>query len=457
MNSSPDTPIYNLKAVVQETGLKPDTLRAWERRYGLPEPQRTDSGHRLYSQNDINLLKWLIVRQDEGMSISRAVDLWRRLSEEQADAAQNTVRIPQPSVSPPKPGDALAELHDAWVASCMNFDEQRAERILAQAFAIFPVEQVCTDLLQRGLQTIGEGWYHGKITVQQEHFASALATRRIETLLAATPPPTRTGRILVGCPPEEAHIFIVLLLSLLLRRKGWDIIFLGANVPVENMIMTIQTARPMLVILTAQQLATAANLADMAQVLYHEQIAVAFGGKIFTEIHDLRQRITGYYLADHLGAGIQAIEQIMAMPRPQPALKPVTATYRDALHQFQARHSWIEGDVWRSMAHTSISLDHLGKANLNFSRNIAAALTLGNIEYVGNDLLWIKGLLSNHYQMPENLVDDYLAAYLAAAKLHLEGPGNIVVDWLQDILASDDPISLTNDKQTNRRTANDER
>ncbi len=62
-----DTPIYNLKAVVQETGLKPDTLRAWERRYGsLPEPNRTGGGHRLYSQQDINTLKWLLARQDEG-------------------------------------------------------------------------------------------------------------------------------------------------------------------------------------------------------------------------------------------------------------------------------------------------------------------------------------------------------------------------------------------------------
>ncbi|HMN28091.1 MAG TPA: MerR family transcriptional regulator, partial [Caldilineaceae bacterium] len=79
MNPSPDAPVYNLKAVVRETGLKPDTIRAWERRYGLPEPRRTESGHRLYSLNDINMLKWLIARQNEGVSISRAVELWNRL------------------------------------------------------------------------------------------------------------------------------------------------------------------------------------------------------------------------------------------------------------------------------------------------------------------------------------------------------------------------------------------
>ncbi len=73
MNPTKDTPLYNLKAVVQETGLKPDTLRAWERRYGVPSPMRADSGHRLYSQNDIDMLHWLVARQEEGLSISRSI------------------------------------------------------------------------------------------------------------------------------------------------------------------------------------------------------------------------------------------------------------------------------------------------------------------------------------------------------------------------------------------------
>ena len=72
-------PVYNLKAVVMETGLKPPTIRAWERRYGLPQPQRTDGGHRQYSERDIETLKWLIARQAEGISISHATELWRTL------------------------------------------------------------------------------------------------------------------------------------------------------------------------------------------------------------------------------------------------------------------------------------------------------------------------------------------------------------------------------------------
>src|SRR4030042_4721348 len=59
---------FNVKAVVRETGLKPDTLRAWERRYRLPRPERTAGGHRLYSQRDIDCLRWLAARQTEGLS-----------------------------------------------------------------------------------------------------------------------------------------------------------------------------------------------------------------------------------------------------------------------------------------------------------------------------------------------------------------------------------------------------
>ena len=74
---SDTTPIYNLKAVMNEVGLSASTLRAWELRYGLPKPHRTAGGHRLYSRQDIEMLKWLVERQKEGLSISQAVEMWK--------------------------------------------------------------------------------------------------------------------------------------------------------------------------------------------------------------------------------------------------------------------------------------------------------------------------------------------------------------------------------------------
>lgn len=94
MISLSKTPTYNLKVVLQETDIKPDTLRAWERRYGLPEPERTQGKHRLYSDYDIAIIKWLISRQQEGMSISRAVQLWRNLEESGQDPLAKMVDQP---------------------------------------------------------------------------------------------------------------------------------------------------------------------------------------------------------------------------------------------------------------------------------------------------------------------------------------------------------------------------
>ena len=86
MNIDKHAPVHNLKVVLQESGLKADTVRAWERRYGLPRPERSAGGHRLYSYYDIEIVKWLLARQDEGMRISQAVDLFGRLENEGQDA-----------------------------------------------------------------------------------------------------------------------------------------------------------------------------------------------------------------------------------------------------------------------------------------------------------------------------------------------------------------------------------
>lgn len=442
---SDKTPTYNLKAVVRETGLKPDTLRAWERRYGVPTPQRTDSGHRLYSQHDIDTLKWLLDRQNEGMSISRAIELWNRLESEGADPLLTTVAtgthrhgelrpIPTVGEQPPLSStEVVTWLREAWVSACLAFDEHHAEQLLAHAFAVFPVETVCLEVVQRGLAQIGESWYLGKVTVQQEHFASALALRRMEALLAATPPPTRAGRILVACPPEEEHTFVPLMLSLLLRRRGWDVIYLGANVPLRSLETTLVAVRPSLVVLTAQQLYTAASLLDMAEALFSERVPVAFGGLVFTQVPDLHQIIPGYYLGDRLDHATNMIEQVMASLRPQPAQRMISYDYKEALASFRANQAQIDARVWAAMQHV-LPDRHLTMANQSLGRNIIAALSLGNMNYINPDIDWVEGLLVNHYEMPPEALEQYLEVYFEAVHTTLDQRGHLVSEWFGRLL-----------------------
>src|SRR5574340_659839 len=200
--------LFNLQAVLKETNLKPDVLRAWERRYGLPKPERTAGGHRLYSEYDIATIKWLRARQEEGLSISRAVQMWKGISESGRDPLAGD--MPPVGLEPPAGGvepNRIELLKSNWLAACLAFDALRAEDLINQAFAMYPVETVCFEILQKAIGEIGQLWYEGKASVQQEHFATAMAVRRIETLISATPRPTREHTILTGCPEGEWHSF----------------------------------------------------------------------------------------------------------------------------------------------------------------------------------------------------------------------------------------------------------
>lgn len=445
MTNSDNAPIYNLKAVVQETGLKPDTLRAWERRYGLPTPERTQSGHRLYSQRDIEIVKWLMARQDEGLTIRRAIDLWHQVESETGDplAAEK-----KPSALPPMPHPSfdappsnqraaedsnVAELRHQWISACLRFDERTAEQVLNQAFAVFSAETVCLQILQRGLAEIGEGWHEGRITVQQEHFASALALRKIEAMLSSTPAPYRSGRILIGCPPEEEHTFIPLLLALLLRRRGYDIVYLGANIPVRSIEITVQTTTPKLVIFTAQQLYTAATLLDMAQLLQQERIPMAYGGRIFHLMPELTRVIPGYYLGDSVEKSLYAVEQIMLNPHVQQSGRQPPEEYRVAREHFLQHQADIEALVWNEIGDVDIPHRRLATANTIFGRMIQAALDLGNLDYLGPDLDWIENLLVNHHQIPADHLADYLRTYRDAAQASLDDRGALIVEWLAGV------------------------
>lgn len=432
MQQTRHTPTFNMKAVVQETGLKPDTLRAWERRYNLPRPERTEGGHRLYSQRDIDTLKWLIARQEEGLSISHAVELWDRIESQGQDPllVESATAVPvEPSPRIIAAGETIAQLRQAWVSACMSFDEQAAEQVLAQAFALYPPEQVCFDLLQKGLAEVGEGWYEGETTVQQEHFASELANRRLEALVAATPAPTRQGRILIGCPPGEEHTFSPLLLTLLLRRRGWEVLYLGANVPMDRLEMTLSSTRPQLVIYSAQQLYTASTLMDVALLLRALRVPFAYGGRIFNSLPAVRARIPGHFLGEDLETTTQTVETVLTTPQPVPKIIEPSPSYIEALDHFRDRQALVETAVWQQLHSSGIPYAQLVNANVHLARDIMAALALGDMDFLGSEFEWIAGLMQN-YGVNSGQLPEYLRAYRNAAEQHLDERAQPVQEWL---------------------------
>jgi DNA-binding transcriptional MerR regulator len=432
----PGGPLFNLKAVVQQTGLKPDTLRAWERRYGLPTPERSSGGHRLYSQQDIDTIKWLVARQHEGLSISRAVELWKQFRTEGRDpllAAPPIATQAGPALLSHPEGETIAQMRQQWIRACLAYEEPQAEQILNQAFALYSPETVAIELLQRAVAEIGEGWYAGDITVQQEHFCSSLTVRRLEALVMTSPPPLRPGRILAACPPGEQHIVGLLLLTFLLRRQGWEVVYLGANVPVEQLETTIAVIQPQLVIMAAQQLHTAAALMEAAQAVQHARVPLAYGGLIFNLLPTLCERIPGHFLGEQLEAAPQRVGTLMGAPRPVPTPQTIPAEYFRALEHFQERQAVVEASVIQALSDKGYAGNHLALANQELGMNIGAALALGDMDFLGTDIEWMAGLLKN-LSLPVEELYNYLHAYSQAVGEHLDESGEPISTWLGKLL-----------------------
>lgn len=426
-------PTYNLKVVIQETGIKPDTLRAWERRYGLPQPDRTSGGHRLYSDYDIEMIKWFMARQDEGMRINRAIKLWKSIEAEGSDpleAMPYGILTGEPSQPLTIVGTNLDEMRQEWIAACLAFDEQSAEQVLAQSFARYPLESVCLEVLRKGLSEIGTLWYEGEATVQQEHFASALALRRLNSLITASPPATRSDTILIACPPEEEHIFAPLLVSLFLRQRGWNVVYLGADVPITNIEKAVKSTNSKLVISTATLLYTAANMQDVGELLRSEKKAFAYGGSIFNRLPGLRKRISGYFLGEHLENVVPTVERYLySQPRiPEREITPIA--YLVASEQFADQQPSIEALVWTDLKGNGIKQNSLTIANEYLAKNIIAALKLGNMEFLKPEIDWVESLIIN-YGLKPSLLPEYLNIYAAAVRKEMPEYGYIAAEFLE--------------------------
>jgi DNA-binding transcriptional MerR regulator len=304
-----DEPAYNIKAVVRQTGISADILRIWERRYGVPSPPRAESGYRLYSERDLAVVRWLKAKTESGMSIGQAVRLLRSLSSQPADwlPAEN---IPSPS--------KYDHLRDAFIDAAAAFDEPRADRLLNEAFALFSTEDVCLNLIQPILVLLGEKWRLGEIDISTEHFATSLLRRRLSALMTAMPLASRPGRIVSACVPEEYHELGLLIVSLFLRRRGYEVIYLGQNIGLARLRETLEKVQPDVILLSASRLLAAANLLDLLAAIQpypaRHNVRIVFGGRIFNSLPVLRQRVPAVYVGEDAHAAVEQIARLLAEP-----------------------------------------------------------------------------------------------------------------------------------------------
>jgi methanogenic corrinoid protein MtbC1 len=307
-----DDPIYNMKAVTQRTGIPAATLRAWERRYHVLAPRRSNGNYRLYSERDIAILGWLQAQLDAGLSISRAVALLEHLREHDLGAtlpavANNESLQPAPYATTSSVAN-WEQLQTTLLGALTNMDEQRAGEVLAEAFALYTIEDMCSRLFAPMLIQIGDAWFQQKISVAHEHFASAYLMARLMTLFNSA----HLGSgplILVSCAPAEHHALGALMLALLLRRAGHNVCYLGTDLPLADLVKTIRERRPRMVAVSAVMPQTLPPLVELAAQLQALNIRprLVFGGQAFNspEAHTI------HFNCDYIGSDLQGSIKVM--------------------------------------------------------------------------------------------------------------------------------------------------
>ena len=309
----PTDPFYNTAAVVRRTGVPADTFRAWERRYGLPHPARTESNQRLYSDRDIATITWLRNQTRTGLTISQAVV--RYCAHEMPGAPAD------PEVRPD--GSRMTGLRDEVVAAFVDFDTERAERVVEETLALVPVEAVCLHVLQPALYEIGERWARGPAGVDAEHFATAFVLSKLGALFHLSQPGVGRGPLVAACLAGEEHQVGLLLTCLFLSRRGFRVIYLDANLPLDDLLRTIERVQPPLVFLSASLPQSALRLADATRELRErcrelERTRgvrcpkIGYGGQVFLALPELQAGIEGVFLGCDAAEAVMKVETLLA-------------------------------------------------------------------------------------------------------------------------------------------------
>ncbi|MGK7311044.1 MAG: MerR family transcriptional regulator [Candidatus Longimicrobiales bacterium M2_2A_002] len=257
MTTDFEVPRHPIGVAAERTGLTADVIRAWERRYGAVEPERDESGQRLYSDEEVERLRLLHRATEGGRSISRVVDL-------PSEALAELVRGDEAARAELRPAGADLEYLFSLAMSLSGpaLEASLRRAVLAQGLASF-AETVAAPLLRR----LGEGWHAGEVTPAQEHVASAAIARVLTAL--------RNGGgdgplAVVATFTGERHEVGALMAAAAAELAGWRVVYLGADLPVEELAVAAERTGARAVCVSAVYPGSAADLQARFRTLRSE-------------------------------------------------------------------------------------------------------------------------------------------------------------------------------------------
>ncbi len=248
---------YPVRLVALRTGLSPHLLRAWERRYGVVMPSRSEGGQRLYSDLDIERLSRLRRLVESGHAISRIASLpleaLAQLEEETGSASSQDVGE-RGHLEETARDRSIQEFNDQAMRATRALDASALEEVLERAAMTLGVPDFLERVAVTTLEDIGHGWSEQSVSVAQEHMATAVFRRVLGWLFGLYQTTSAAHRLVVATPPGERHELGALMAAINAAAEGWSVTFLGPDMPVGELLGAVGQARAEAVALSVVQL-----------------------------------------------------------------------------------------------------------------------------------------------------------------------------------------------------------
>jgi methanogenic corrinoid protein MtbC1 len=269
--------MYTIKHAAEMVGVPVTTLRAWQRRYRVVNPGRSDTGYRLYGDGDIAVLRRMQALVASGWSPKEAskaaVSGEARLARTPVGLRQDEPRRIKAASGP---GKAAPDL----VAAAAALDPFAVSRMLDEHFAMSSFEQIVEGWLLPELERLGKAWADGRVTVAGEHMVAAAVQRRLSAAFdAAGQDSGRSPLLLTGLPSGSRHELGILSFATAARRQGLAVLHMGTDLPLADWLSAAERQRPDAVVLAVPTPSDVAAAVALVNGLSARQTLVALGGQ----------------------------------------------------------------------------------------------------------------------------------------------------------------------------------
>ncbi len=216
---------YSIKDIERISGIKAHTLRIWEKRYGIIEPNRTETNIRYYTNEELKKILNISILNNYGIKISKIVglsgeELHQKVLEISSEEVEENLQI------------------ESLVIAMVEVDESRFEKILANCTLRLGFEQTLLNIIYPFFKKVGVLWQAGAINPAQEHFISNLIRQKLIVAIDGQGMMVKEGasRFLLFLPEGELHELGLLFYSYLIQKSGHKAIYLGQSVPLDDVV-----------------------------------------------------------------------------------------------------------------------------------------------------------------------------------------------------------------------------